>query len=84
MAELGHPVIGPQSLWKLTKGELRIYAEGMHVENERKELARAEAKSDSDTSLSHQKAKKKRDAQALQSIEEQMAGHDGDVGAQAP
>lgn len=29
MAELGHPVIGPQSFYKLTPGEIRVYAEGL-------------------------------------------------------
>lgn len=39
MAEMGHPVIGPTSIWKLTQSEIRIYAEGMKVKAERQEEA---------------------------------------------
>lgn len=62
MAELGHPIIGPQSMSKLTKSELRIYAEGFYVEAERKRKAREE---DSDMPEGHSERKREREDDML-------------------
>lgn len=75
MAELGHPVLGPQSFYKLTPGEIRIYAEGMEHRNERRKDREAYDSPSAGTGMStgpryNRESKKKRDQQALQKVEQ--------------
>lgn len=80
MAELGHPILGPQSFWKLTHGEIRIYAEGFQ--------AKADAKQDGSAALAGpgrsgaspgaemyeeaKQAQQKRDRAALEQVEQRV------------
>lgn len=70
MAELGHPLKGDQSVWTLTPGEIRIYAEGMKVRNDRKRDAANT--SGTSTPRYNRRAKEKRDNQALQSVSQKV------------
>lgn len=72
MAELGHPVIGPQSYWKLTPGEVRIYAEGMQVESERQEEEAAYTQASGGAPSYDRRSKKRRDNEALQSVDQKV------------
>lgn len=62
MAELGHPVIGPQSFWKLTRAEIRVYAEGLDYQE-------AQKKAGENKSPEHVKSQERRDEQALQKMD---------------
>lgn len=75
LAELGHPVVGPQSYWKLTPAEVRIYAEGLKAKNESQQAQAkaAEEPGDADYAMERQKTKAKRDQQALQQVEQRAA-----------
>lgn len=66
MAELGHPTIGPQSFWKLTPAEVRIYAEGLQERAEKKQEAQTHG---GDPSYNRD-AKRQRDHAALQRVHE--------------
>lgn len=76
MAELGHPTIGPQSYWKLTPGEIRIYAEGMSHRQSRHQQATHE--------VSHQydrESFERREQDALERMTEQVHEHRGQQSA---
>lgn len=75
MAELGHPVMGPQSYWKLTPAEIRIYAEGMEVRSQKQEeeyTYEHEGGTSPGPSMYNKESKKKRDQQALESVSQKV------------
>lgn len=67
---MGHPVIGPQSYWKLTPGEIRIYAEGLQAKQDRQEaeMESHDSPGDANYQMEHQQAKEQRDQEALQKV----------------
>lgn len=73
MAELGHPVIGPQSYWKLTYPELRVYAEGMRVQNERERQAQRQAQGEPEPTDPNRPSHRRREAEMWERVKERAA-----------
>lgn len=81
MAELGHPILGPQSFWKLTHGEIRIYAEGFKAKAEKDRGQSSESLSGpgrsgpspgSEMYEEAKQAQQKRDREALERVEQRV------------